>query len=95
MKIVKSIIFYTSYYIVGYIIFNLLFSLTQMTIVYNLGMKESFMKIILNSFKSNLIVYTSLFIIVLLINLAYNIILTKKLNERLKNIKKEGGKNEK
>lgn len=95
MKIVKGMIFYTSYYIVGYIIFNILFSLTQMIIVYNLGMKENFMKIILNSFKSNLIVYTSLFIIVLLINLAYNIILTKKLNERLKNIKKEGGENEK
>ena len=95
MKIVKGMIFYTSYYIVGYIIFNILFSLTQIIIVYNLGMKESFMKIILNSFKSNLIVYTFLFIIVLLINLAYNIILTKKLNERLKNIKKEGGENEK
>ena len=62
MKIVKGMIFYTSYYIVGYIIFNILFSLTQMIIVYNLGMKESFVKIILNSFKSNLIVYTSLFV---------------------------------
>ena len=95
MKIVKSVIFHISYYIVGYFIFNVLFSLTQTIIVYNLGMEENITKIVLNSFINNLTVYTSLFIIILLINLTYNIILTKRLNERLTKIKKEGGENEK
>ena len=45
--------------------------------------------------KNNITIYTFLFIAILLINLIYNIILTKKLNERLKNFKEEGEKNEK
>ena len=95
MKIIKCIIFHISYYIFGYLLFNIIFSLTQLTVVSQLGMEENVTKVIFYSLKNNITIYTFLFLAILLINLIYNIILTKRLNERLKNFKEEGEKNEK
>lgn len=83
------------YFIVGYIIFTVLFLLTHITILNSLGFKGSIAKIYTDSFVTNLTLYTIIYFILVVLNLIYNITTTKKLNKKLNKMKERSEENEK
>lgn len=95
MKSVLSIEKYIGYFVIGKIIFDLIFSATQTIILNVLGVQESFLKIYISEFYNNLLIYSILFFIILFLNLIYNIVITKILNKKLNQIKERSKKNEK
>lgn len=94
MRSVLSIVKYIGYFVIGKIIFDLIFSSTQIIILNVLGVQKSFLEIYISEFYNNLLIYSILFIIILFLNLIYNIVITKILNKKLNQIK-ESKKNEK
>lgn len=95
MKIFKSILAFLIYYFLGYLIFNTFIYITQLLIYLVLKIDLSLVDSYIQLFKDNLIIYTVIYIIILIAYFIYNMILVKILNEKLEKIKKVGGKNEK
>lgn len=92
MTNLKNIFEYIIYYIVGNIIFNLVFSLTELIFYRTLGAILDIYKIFITNMKNTIIIYTILYILILIGNIIYNKKLINKLNILLK---KEATKNEK
>lgn len=76
------------YYLLGNIIFNIIFSITEVIIVNNLGMKINFFDICTNNFLNSLSIYTILYIGIIIGVYLYNWISVKKLNEKLEILKR-------
>lgn len=94
MKKLKCFIKILVYYIFGNVIFNLIFSITQIILINLLNGNENFINIFKDSLIHNLGIYTTLFILIYIIIIIYNMMLMKKLNEKLKKIKSGGDKHE-
>lgn len=95
MKIVKNILTFLIYYFLGYLIFNTFIYITQLLIYLSLGIELGLTDSYILLYKNNLISYTVIYIVILIAYFIYNMILIKILNEKLKKVKKVGGKNEK
>lgn len=89
MEKIKSIFIYISIFIVGYLIFSIIFSIIQMVAFITLDLYGNLMQGLLTFFNKGIIIYTILFFSIWLINLIYNINLTKKLNQKIKEINKK------
>jgi len=83
------------YFIVGYIIFTILFLITQIIKLNILGFNGNIAEIYVNSLSVNFVCYIIIYFIIVLLNLIYNITTTKKLNKKLKKIKERSEEHEK
>ena len=92
---IKTVIRFAIYYILGYLIFNIFVYIAQLLIHIFLGLEKSIMYSFIECLKNTLAGYTILYIIIMIIYFVYSMFLVKKLNEKLKKIKREGGSNEK
>ena len=90
----KNWIKYMVYFIIGYFIFTLLSSITLFQIIKNvevetnLGIIMDFKTTIFNTMKSGTLLYSVIFLIIIILNVLYNIRLAKKLNEKSRRIRK-------
>lgn len=95
MKRVLGFLKYILYFIIGNVIFNLTFSVTKTIVINELGANEKFTELFIFSFKETNVIYSVVFLLILILNYIYNIYITKNLNEKLKNIRKGSEKYEK
>ena len=71
-------------YIVGYILFNIVFSTTEIIIAKILSFEMNFFQIFKINIFENLKLYSVIYIIIIFIYYGINIYLIKKLNKKLK-----------
>lgn len=95
MKSKRCFIDWVLYFIVGYIIFTLLYLMTQMITLNILGFKGNITEIYINSLSINFIFYIILYIVLAVLNLIYNMAMTKRLNEKLNKLKERSEEHEK
>ena len=84
MKNLKNIFEYIVYYILGNIIFNLVLSLTELIFYRTLGAILDLYEIFITNMQNTIVIYTILYILVLIGNVIYNKKLINKLNITLK-----------
>jgi len=82
------------YFIIGYMVFNIVFSITQVLILNILGANGNVLEILIENFYINVIIYTIIYIVIILLNFTYNKIIAKKLNEKLQKLKERSENNE-
>lgn len=96
----KNWIKYVVYFIIGYLIFTLLSSITLFQVVKNievgtnLGITMDFKTTVFNTMKSGTLLYTVVFLIIMILNVLYNIRLAKNLNEKSRRIRKVSNERE-
>lgn len=83
MTNLKKILKYIMYYILGNIIFNFSFSITQLIIYRFLGSILDIYIIFTENIKNTITIYTVLFVILLIVDILYNKYLVDKLNQVL------------
>lgn len=94
MKRILGFLKYVLYFVIGNIIFNLIFSATKTIVINEIGAHERFSDNLSSSFGDTVIIYSVVFLIILISNYIYNIYITKSLNEKLEDIRKRSDKNE-
>ena len=75
-------------YIIGNILFNLVFSITEIIIADIFALKLDFLGIYIKNTINNLTLYTSIFLIIIILTHTTNLYIVKKLNEKMKRYKK-------
>ena len=80
----KRIIRIIVYFILGYILFNIIISITKFTILKFYKLDENFISILLNALTDNLFIYTILFFMIIIGIFIYDKSMVKKLNDKLK-----------
>lgn len=92
MKILLRIVLY---YVLGYLLFNCIFVLTQFfTLIILRYSSVNIIEIFINNLFLNLIIYTGIYILIVILNFIYKVRLTNKLNIKLKKIREGSGENE-
>lgn len=79
----KKIVMLFIYYITGMIVFNLIYSITEIIIASVLSLQLNFFYIIVRNTFDNLILYTVIYFIVIGLVYCIDIYLVKKLNQKL------------
>lgn len=92
---IKNLLKQIVYFIIGYIVFNFIFSLTQTILLTNLGFPRSIINVFKENYKIIFIMYVIVYVLIVSLNLIYNIKIANTLNKKLKKIKERGGSNEK
>lgn len=87
MKKDKNWLKYIFIYIIGFLIFSILSSITQINMLKSLGININFTTIIMHTIKDGIGLYTILYFLILVSNIFYNVILIKKLNEKSQKIR--------
>jgi len=82
------------YFIIGYIVFNIVFGITQVVILNILGSNGNILEIFIENLYINIIIYTIIYIVIILLNFTYKKTITKKLNEKLQKLKERSENNE-
>lgn len=96
MKTSKIILRICLYYVLGYLLFNCLFVLTQFSILNMLGFNSGdIVELFINNVSINSIIYTAIYMTIVISNIIYNISVTNKLNIKLNKIREGSGINEK
>ena len=90
-----NIIKYIGYYIIGFIIFRVIVSLTQTIILNICGLNKSIIDFLIKDNWINLIIYTVVYAILVIAIRLHDINAINKLNSRLYATRKEVQKNEK
>lgn len=75
------------YFVIWYIIFNAVFTLTEFIILRVCGLKKYYFTIFPENMKNNVILFLIVYIFVLIAIDLYDKIIIQKLNEKLKKIK--------
>ncbi len=88
MQKLKKWIRYIIYFIIGYLIFTILFSIAQIQTFKELSIDIDIKTIIFTVMKSDIILYTIIYFLILILNTLYNIRLAKKLNKKSEKIRK-------
>ena len=88
MQKFKKWIKYIIYFIIGYLIFTVLFSIAQIQTFKELSINVDIKTIIFTVMKSEIILYTIIYFLILILNTLYNIRLAKKLNKKSEKIRK-------
>lgn len=83
----KMILNYVFWFIIGNVIFNILFSIVKTIGINSLGGNSVFIENLLASLQETWIVYTIIFIVLAVSNEIYKKNTIQKLNQRLKKIK--------
>lgn len=76
------------FYIIGNIVFNVVFSITEMIVANILSLQINFFDIYMKNVINNLILYSSLYFIIMITIYSINWYLVKELNKKLKRRKK-------
>ena len=76
------------YFVLGNIIFNTIYSITEVIIVNNLGMHVNFINSYINSFTNNIYIYTVIYFVILISIRTYDTFSIKILNKTLNKIRK-------
>lgn len=95
MKSLKCLCKYFLYYIIGDVLFNIVYDITQMILLKKLGRNENIMLILKENFFDVIPLYTVIFCIILIVLIINNLMLTRKLNKQLKIIMERRNKDEK
>mgnify|MGYP003371643186 FL=1 len=88
----KKLLFFLKlglYFVIGYVIFNFVCTITEILVINNLGMKLKFIDVYTNRYINNLFIYIIIYCIILIGIYIYNIISVKILNEKLNKIRRE------
>ena len=88
MKTNKIVIKYIAYFIVGFLIFTIISVITQIDILKSFNIIINIKTITLRAIQNEIVLYTILYFLILIINRIYNIRLIKKLNTESENIRK-------
>ena len=95
MKAMNILLRIVLYYVLGYLLFNCIFALTQFFTLTILRYSSSnIIEIFTNNLILNLIIYTVIYILIVISNFIYKVKVTNKLNIKLKKIREGSGKNE-
>jgi len=94
MKSIKNILPYLLYFIVGNLLFNLVFSIIKTLTVNIIGGNESYINTFISSFNETILIYIPLFLLIVTVNILYKTIIINQLNSKLKKVKERGEKNE-
>ena len=95
MKSMKILLRIVLYYVLGYLLFNCIFVLTQFfTLIILRYSSVNIIEIFINNLFLNLIIYTGIYILIVILNFIYKVRLTNKLNIKLKKIREGSGENE-
>ena len=95
VKAMKILLRIVLYYVLGYLLFNCIFALTQFFTLTILRYSSSnIIEIFTNNLILNLIIYTVIYILIVISNFIYKVKVTNKLNIKLKKIREGSGKNE-
>ena len=94
MKSIKNILPYLLYFIVGNLLFNLIFSIIKTLTVNIIGGNESYINTFISSFNETILIYIPLFLLIVTVNILYKTIIINQLNSKLKKVKERGEKNE-
>lgn len=81
---------YICYFLIGFLIITIFSSITQVEMLKELNIEINIKTIVLNSMKSELVLYTILYFFILILNVLYNVRLIKKLNEESEKLRKAG-----
>jgi hypothetical protein len=91
MRFFKKYYIYAIEFIVGNIIFNLIYTVIKTLTFQRIGaVNETFFKNIIGSFKETIIVYIIVFVLSVIAQVLYDNYLIKKLNNKLKKTKERG-----
>lgn len=83
----KRIINLFVYFILGYILFNIIVSLTKVIILTLNGLTQNIFNVLINEFKSNWLIYIILYFLLIVGIYIYDKTVVKKLNNKLEKIK--------
>ncbi len=95
MKNKKVFLYYVSFYIIGNVIFNLIFSIVKTIIINYIGGHEILIENLAIAFKETFLIYTIIFIFLLIAFVIYNKNIVRELNKKLNKIKERSDENEK
>lgn len=84
MKKISAIFEILLFYLIGILIFNIFFSITEIFIARILSLNLNFLKIFISNFYSNLILYTNIYFILIICMYFANLSMVKTLNKKLK-----------
>ena len=90
MKKSKNWMKYICYFIIGFLIYTILASITQIDMLKELKMEIDIKTVVLHTMKSGIVLYTIIYFLILVSNILYNLRLIKKLNEESAKIRKVG-----
>ena len=90
MKKSKNWMKYICYFIIGFLIYTILSSITQIDMLKELKMEIDIKTVVLHTMKSGIVLYTIIYFLILVSNILYNLRLIKKLNEESAKIIKVG-----
>ena len=88
MKKSKNWMKYICYFIIGFLIYTILASITQIDMLKELKMEIDIKTVVLHTMKSGIVLYTIIYFLILVSNILYNLRLIKKLNEESAKIRK-------
>lgn len=80
--------------VLGYILFNIIVSLTEITILNYFGLKERIINIFKDNFVLNLSIYIITYFTMVISIYLYDKYIVKKLNDKLKKMRERGKKDE-
>lgn len=75
-------------FIIGFIIFNFIFSLTEIIILNTNGLNKKFFDVFISEIYSNILVYIFIYVIIYISILIYDICIVNKLNKKLVEFKR-------
>lgn len=88
MKKEKKWLKYICYYIIGFLIFILLSSITQINTLNNLNISIDLKIVIVQTIANGIVLYTIIYFLILILNILYNVKLINKLNKTTEKIRK-------
>lgn len=84
------------YFVVGFLIFSGIVSLIEFVLLSILSnMEPNYIEILIKNARESFKTYVVVYLVIFALNLVYNIISVKLLNDKLNKVKKEGDKYEK
>lgn len=90
----KKIINLLLYGIAGYILFNLIFGLTEVIILKCFNVNKNIFYIFIDNFAINLSIYIIVYFLIVIILYFYDKHIVKKLNDKLNKMRERGNTNE-
>ena len=91
----KKVLIYISYFVLGNMIFNLIFSASKTAYINHLGGHEGFFESWRASFGETILFYAVIFAIIVIADIVYKKYLINQLNEKLDKIQGRSGEDEK
>ena len=94
MKQLKILLNYFIFFIIGNIIFNTVYSIVKVLMINQIGGNEKYISNLLSSFKETILIYLIIYLLFIIIDIIKKKTTINRLNEKLKDMKKRGEKNE-